>query len=233
MLNIQTELDFINFSNEAYIEQIESQWHNLKNAYLEDIENINFFYIPDGSQTSREQLRGYLSLSKLNNKPSHTVLVSEDKNLGFVGWEEEIVCFYHINDSGDLSAMNCLIDRLMKFPMYKDAILKKLKIRSKGYFDLVDTQDILYCTGSGAFTEIYLSDGKKRIESKPLSDTEQRLAGINSIQRLGKSHIINRNRVLKIDGNDVWFVTNPNTPKHKAYFGNSYIKRLRKFVYWY
>ena len=233
MLKVDTELDFVNFPNNEYIEYIEELWKKEKNPHLVNIKHLNFFYIPDDSEKSREQLRRYISIMESNHSFVNIVMVSEQKNLAFIGWEQDIVAFYLWKIDERHAGMRILVDRLMKFPPYQDAISKKLKIKYKGHFELVDTKDICFCAGRGNYTEIYLTDGTMREESKALGKLAERLSGVSSIKRIGKSLIVNRNRVVKVSGQDVWFAANAGAPRIKQRLGNAYIKELRKFVYWY
>ncbi|UOY07968.1 LytTR family transcriptional regulator DNA-binding domain-containing protein [Muricauda sp. SCSIO 64092] len=228
-----TELDFVNFPDEGYVDLIEEQWFKQKNQHLKHIEHLNFFYIPDDSEGSREQLRSYISFISSTNAFANIVLVTSNLELAFIGWEQDVVAFYPTLSAETGKGMANLINRLLKFPPYQGAILKKLKIKSKGHFDLVDTKDICFCMGSGNWTEIYMADGTMRKECRPLGNLEERLSNVSSIKRVGKSLLVNRNRVLQITGNDVRFVTNQKAPPMKQRLGEKYIKELRKFVYWY
>lgn len=233
MLNSNTRLEFINFPDDEYADAIEQKWFLHQNSHLNYVDHLNFFYVPDDNIESREQLRSYISLITNTNEYANTVMVSKQKQLAFIGWEQDVVAFYSLQPEAINVSMPILVNRLMKFPPYQGAILKKLKIKSKGHFDLVDTKDICFCMGSGNWTEIYMSDGTMRKECKPLGNLQERLSNVSSIMRVGKSLLINRNRVLQITGNDVRFVTDAKAPSMKQRLGEKYIKELRKFIYWY
>jgi two-component system LytT family response regulator len=58
----------------------------------------------------------------------------------------------------------------------------------------VNIPDILYCEASGVYTNIYLSDGKKIIASKPLGDFESQLSP-HKFFRIHHSTLINLNHI--------------------------------------
>lgn len=228
-----TELDFVNFPSDHYAQLIEKQWFIQKNSYLNHVKKLSFFFVPDATTVSREELRSYVSLIASTDDYANTVLVSPSQELAYVGWEQDIVAFFPTLKIAQGIGMANLIHRLLKYPPYQGAIETKVRIKSKKNIDIVDTRDICFCMGSGNWTEIYMADGDMRRECKPLGNLEERLATISAIQRIGKSLLVNRNRVWKITGNDVRFVTKPKAPAMKQRLGEKYIKELRKFVYWY
>lgn len=58
----------------------------------------------------------------------------------------------------------------------------------------VNISDILYCEAKGVYTNIYLSDGKKIIASKPLGDFESQLTS-HKFFRIHHSTLINLNYI--------------------------------------
>lgn len=244
MVGTGTLLEFENFPDLESEESIKRQWALNKNAFVDNGEKLVFFYLEDNQLDDRIKLRGFLSyyrnnereLNKqrnLNNHARIVVTVSEASLFyNFYGWEEDISFCYNLdNDASDV--MKKLVNRLMYYPFDKNAPIEKMKIKSKGSFDLEFITDICYCVASQNYTEIHLANGKKRLESKAIAFIEKRLSTVSCIQKIGRSYMINRNRILKVDAEKVWFTANQGCPSRVVSLGPEYIKRIRKFVYWY
>ena len=239
MVSKNTILEFENFPDLESEESIKRQWALNKNAFVDNGEKLVFFYLEDSRLEDRIRLRGFLSyyrnnereLNKQGNLHNHARIVVTVKEASlfynFYGWEEDISFCYNLdNDTGHV--MKKLVNRLMYYPP-----IEKIKIKSKGSFDLEFIYDICYCVASQNYTEIHLANGKKRLESKAIAFIEKRLSNVSCIQKVGRSYIINRNRILKVDAEKVWFTANHGCPSRIVSLGPEYIKRIRKFVYWY
>ncbi|MCK0189700.1 LytTR family transcriptional regulator DNA-binding domain-containing protein [Arenibacter sp. F20364] len=244
MVNKETILEFENFPDLKSEESIKRQWALNKNAFVDNGEKLVFFYLEDNQLEDRIKLRGFLSyyrnnereLNKQKNLHNHARIVVTVREASlfynFYGWEEDISFCYNLDkDASDV--MKKLVNRLMYYPFDKNAPIEKMKIKSKGSFDLEFISDICYCVASQNYTEIHLANGKKRLESKAIAFIEKRLNNVSCIQKVGRSYMINRNRILKVDAEKVWFTANHGCPSRIVSLGPEYIKRIRKFVYWY
>lgn len=244
MVRQTTTLEFENFPDVRSEENLEKLWALYKNAFVDNGEPLVFYFLEDGSLDDRVKLRGFLSYyrnkERERNRQSNTnehariVVVIKDDSLfyNFYGWEEDISFCYNLDmDAGH--SMKKLVNRLMYYPFDKNAPIEKMKLRSKGNFDLEFISDICYCVASQNYTEIHLANGKKRLESKAIGFIEKRLDSVSCIQKIGRSYMVNRNRILKVDAEKVWFTANNGCPSRIVRLGPEYIKRIRKFVYWY
>jgi len=72
----------------------------------------------------------------------------------------------------------------------------KITIPQQDGFEVLNTQDILYCKADDNYTEIYLNTNKKKLVSKTLKYFEVALADSNFV-RVHKSFLINVNEVTK------------------------------------
>ena len=72
----------------------------------------------------------------------------------------------------------------------------KITIPEQSGFEVLHTDDILYCKADDNYTEIYLNNQKKKIVSKTLKYFETALANAN-FARVHKSYLINVNAVVK------------------------------------
>lgn len=82
---------------------------------------------------------------------------------------------------------------------------KKIVLKTAENIYLIDVNDIIRCESDGAYTLLYISDGKKIMISKVIKDYEEMLQEYG-FMRVHKSHIINLNfidRFEKADGGSI------------------------------
>ncbi len=71
-----------------------------------------------------------------------------------------------------------------------DSINEKLAVPMQSGFEVIDTENILYCQADDNYTNIFLSDGKKILVSKTLGFFEKQLVD-KGFFRIHKSYLIN------------------------------------------
>lgn len=72
----------------------------------------------------------------------------------------------------------------------------KITIPQQDGFEVLNTQDILYCKADDNYTEIFLNNNKKKLVSKTLKYFEEALTDSN-FARVHKSFLVNVNEVTK------------------------------------
>ena len=72
----------------------------------------------------------------------------------------------------------------------------KIIIPQQDGFEVLNTQDILYCKADDNYTEIYLNTNKKKLVSKTLKYFETALADAN-FARVHNSFLVNVNEITK------------------------------------
>ena len=72
----------------------------------------------------------------------------------------------------------------------------KITIPQQNGFEVLETQNILYCKADDNYTEIYLKDGKKKLVSKTLKYIEEALSSAN-FSRVHKSYLVNVDEIIK------------------------------------
>lgn len=72
----------------------------------------------------------------------------------------------------------------------------KLTIPQQDGFEILNTSEILYCKADDNYTEIYLSNNKRKVVSKTLKYFDDLLKG-SSFARVHKSYVVNVNEVVK------------------------------------
>lgn len=77
-----------------------------------------------------------------------------------------------------------------------NAVNGKITIPQLDGFEVLNTADILYCKADDNYTEIYLTNNKKKLVSKTLKYFEDILSG-GGFARVHKSYLVNVNEVVK------------------------------------
>ncbi len=77
-----------------------------------------------------------------------------------------------------------------------NAIQGKISIPQQDGFEVLNTQDILYCKADDNYTQIYLTNNKRKLVSKTLKHIEQSLDKAN-FARVHKSYLVNVNEIVK------------------------------------
>lgn len=74
--------------------------------------------------------------------------------------------------------------------------IKYLAVKSRHKIQLIPIEEVLYIKGAGAYTELFLADGKKELHDKSLEMLEQLLS--NSFERTHKSYLVKMSEVKEI-----------------------------------
>jgi len=72
----------------------------------------------------------------------------------------------------------------------------KITIPQQDGFEVIETADIMYCKADDNYTEIFLSNNKKKLVSKTLKYIEESLKDAN-FARVHKSYLVNVNEIVK------------------------------------
>ncbi|WP_339634990.1 LytTR family DNA-binding domain-containing protein [Bizionia echini] len=77
-----------------------------------------------------------------------------------------------------------------------NAVAGKITIPQQDGFEVINTVDILYCKADDNYTEIYLTNKKKKLVSKTLKYFEDALMD-SHFSRVHKSYLVNVNEIVK------------------------------------
>jgi|SRR5690606_25420437 len=215
--------NFINFNNPTLVEAIYKLDEDLKK---QTPHSFIFLYLKDDSPKERILLRKIVKKAGALN----TVIVSGNLKLAGLATTANVFHFIYLSEAELFPAFTLYRDRLM-LRKGQGTSPKKLKIGFKGGIDVIDTNKICFCSADGNYTDIYLADGKKKTVTYQLNSLEKKLNFFPDFERIGKSFIINLNRVNKIKENSVY--VNTDSEDLKLNLSPLYIKRLRKALTWY
>jgi two-component system LytT family response regulator len=88
----------------------------------------------------------------------------------------------------------------------------RIALASKESIEFVDPQDIVACEANSNYTNVYLSEGKKRVISKTLKEFEEMLTPFEFF-RPHNSHLVNLNRVREFIRGDGGYLVMENKMK--------------------
>ena len=222
-MNSSNTIHCLNFPELKYAKEMEDRWAQFS---IKGLDEVSFFYLDNDEVSSRVLLRKILN----STKNGHCILVSENKSMAFLAWKANLLAFFHFDDKEISQSWTGLINRIKKYPPSEEQIEEKLRINFKGGFDLVNIKNICFCVGSGNYTYIYLESGIKKCISYPLSNLEKRLKDVGFLKRIGKSFIVNINRVKKINKEEIVF---KGSKEIDLKLGSVYIKRIKQNLLWY
>lgn len=213
---------FFNFKNPELVAALKEEEKALENYLVND---LAFVYLSEDSPQNRLLLRKITQV----HAPLNVVLVSENIEISKLAWRVNVFHFLHLPKMELFPNFTFFQDRLMYKHPYKE-LPKKLKINFKGGIDIIETKDICYCIGDGNYTTLYLSTGIKKTITYQLNALEKKLCLVPNFQRIGKSFIINIDKVSKIKSNSVNLYSKNEL---ELKISPLYIKRLKKAVMWY
>jgi DNA-binding LytR/AlgR family response regulator len=210
-------LNFSNIKDAAFLEE---------NAQLLAVPNkLSFFYLKEDTLENRILLRKLIN----TNDQEHFVVVSANKEVAFLAWKANVLAFMYYQKEVAVGYHEFLI-RLKKYPPILEEVKEKLKISFKGGFELVAIASICFCVGSGNYTYIYLENGTRKCISYPLNVLEKRIKEVPFLTRIGKSFIVNINRIKKVQSQHLVF---KGATEIELKLGDIYIKRVKQNLLWY
>jgi len=77
--------------------------------------------------------------------------------------------------------------------------MKKVLIKTREKSYILYESDILYCKASGAYSIMYLKDGRNVVTSMNLLKLSSNIERFSAIYRVGRSYLVNINYVMSIN----------------------------------
>lgn len=124
----------------------------------------------------------------------HTIVISAYKDQAIRAFEYGVLDFVPKPFNQDR------LEQAFNRTITKDKIepnkIKVLAIKKRNRIQLIPLEDLLYIKGAGAYTELFLADGKKELHDKSLEKLELLLS--NSFERIHKSYLVKMSEVKEI-----------------------------------
>ncbi|PWL38897.1 DNA-binding response regulator [Flagellimonas aquimarina] len=137
---------------------------------------------------------GFDLLTKAVSESFHTVVVSAYKDQAVTAFEYGVLDFVPKPFNQDRLAQ--AFKRATAKEKAENSKIKFLAVKKKGRMQLVPIEDVLYIKGAGAYTELFLMDGRKELHDKSLEKLEQLLS--YSFERIHKSYLAKMSEVNQI-----------------------------------
>lgn len=165
-----------------------------------------------------------LFLKKLSRDyPDLQIVLCADETFALDAWNFDLLYFlaFPILQSSIDAALKKYLRQTQK---HKEPLIK---IKYNGGFYAIAPSKVLYCKGSGNYTQIYLKSGKNILVTAQLQKINAMLAGSRGIERVGKSFIFNLDNIREIGGGTIRFFSDQ---AQTLKISDNYIRRIKKLL---
>jgi len=137
---------------------------------------------------------GFDLLTTTVSKSFHTIIISANKDQAITAFE------YGVLDFVPKPFNRERLEQAFHWTIAKEKITtnrtKFLAVKKRQRIQLIAIEDVLYIKGAGAYTELFLVDGKKELHDKSLEKLEQLLSF--SFERTHKSYLVKMSEISEI-----------------------------------
>jgi DNA-binding LytR/AlgR family response regulator len=137
---------------------------------------------------------GFDLLTTAVSKPFHTIIISAYKDQAITAFEYGVLDF--IPKPFNRERLEQALNRIITKEKTTTNTIKFLAVKKRHRLQLIPIKDLLYIKGAGAYTELFLANGKKELHDKSLEKLEQLLSF--SFERIHKSYIVKMSEITKI-----------------------------------
>lgn len=192
-------LDFENDEFEQLNELIKNEFHDKYLPYryadaagLNNENNKNLLFL----RANHDQKLTRLALWKLLKKHRQTkiVLCSYESSDAHLAWQTGI--FYFLKLPFSTTELRRLGYKISETEI---PVVPRIKFNHKNGFTIIDAADICFCKSDGNYTEIYLTGNKKILVTRKLKELEEVFRNYAYLTRIGRGHIINLNRIARVN----------------------------------
>ncbi|MEW7292089.1 LytR/AlgR family response regulator transcription factor [Aquimarina sp. 2304DJ70-9] len=137
---------------------------------------------------------GFDLLTTAVSKSFHTIVISAYRDQAITAFEYGVLDF--VPKPFNRERLEQALHRTIANEKIETNEVKFLAIKKRHRIQLIPIEDVLYIKGAGAYTELFLADGKKELHDKSLEKLEQLLS--SSFERIHKSYLVKMSEVTKI-----------------------------------
>lgn len=137
---------------------------------------------------------GFDILGTAVSESFHTIIVSAHKEQAISAFEYGVLDF--VAKPFNKNRMDQAFNRVILKEKTDSGNIKLLAIKKRGGIQLVPIENLLFIKGAGAYTELFLSNGKKELHDKSLEKLEQLLP--NTFERIHKSYLVKTSEIKEI-----------------------------------
>ena len=137
---------------------------------------------------------GFDLLTTAVSESFHTIIVSAYKEQAIIAFEYGVLDFVPkpFNKERLAQAINKIHTSDKTYANY----IKYLAVKKRQRIQLLPIEDVLYIKGAGAYTELFLTNGRKELHDKSLEKLEQLLS--YSFTRVHKSYLVKTSEIQEI-----------------------------------
>ena len=124
----------------------------------------------------------------------HTIIISAYKNQAITAFEYGVLDF--VPKPFNRERLEQALHRMITNENLAINELKFLAIKKRHRIQLIPVEGVIYIKGAGAYTELFLADGKKELHGKSLEKLEQLLSP--TFERIHKSYLVRMSEIKEI-----------------------------------
>ncbi len=137
---------------------------------------------------------GFDLLGTAVSESFHTIIVSAHKEQAISAFEYGVLDF--VAKPFNQIRLDQAFNRVILKEKTDSGNIKLLAIKKRGGIQLVPIENLLFIKGAGAYTELFLINGKKELHDKSLEKLEQLLPDM--FERIHKSYLVKMTEVKEI-----------------------------------
>jgi len=137
---------------------------------------------------------GFDLLTTAVSESFHTIVISANKDQAITAFEYGVLDF--VPKPFNRDRLEQAFNRTIAKAIAANNKVKFLAIKKRGRIQLIPIEEVLYIKGAGAYTELFLANGKKELHDKSLEKLEQLLSP--TFERIHKSYLVKLSEVKEI-----------------------------------
>ena len=137
---------------------------------------------------------GFDLLTTAVSKSFHTIVISAYRDQAITAFEYGVLDF--VPKPFNRERLEQALHRTIANEKIETNAIKYLAIKKRHRIQLIPIEDLVYIKGAGAYTELFLADGKKELHDKSLEKLEQLLS--NTFERIHKSYLVKLSEIKEI-----------------------------------
>jgi two-component system response regulator LytT len=137
---------------------------------------------------------GFDLLTTAVSESFHTIVISAYKDQAIAAFEYGVLDF--VPKPFNRDRLEQAFNRTITKEKIETNTIKFLAVKKRHRIQLIPIEDVLYIKGAGAYTELFLADGKKVLHDKSLEKLEQLLS--HTFERIHKSYVVKMSEIKEI-----------------------------------
>ncbi|EZH75623.1 LytTR family transcriptional regulator [Aquimarina atlantica] len=137
---------------------------------------------------------GFDILGTAVSESFHTIIISANSDQAISAFEYGVLDF--VPKPFSMDRLEQAFNRILSKERTETHKIKLLAVKKKGRIQLIPIEDVLFIKGAGAYTELFLTNGKKELHDKSLEKLQQLLP--DTFERIHKSYLVKISEIKEI-----------------------------------